>query len=154
MQPTTDAINCATIVNEINVLSSTASNPTPITKIIGPLMSGNIGSKLALNPDSLQNIGDYMVQMRSCITYGDGTYTVCANGTPFIVSIEDPCNYTGIRSAIFDRIMARPQLQSDTLNLLNEIAIGRWPWAVQLDLDTGANYPDNLCGLISYQVMT
>ena len=153
-QATTDVSNCRAIENSITLLSSAALIPAEIQIVVGPLVSGSIGSKLAVDPTNLKNTGEYIIQMTSCITYGDGTYKVCAKGTPFKITIVDPCVTTRIVSGIFDRVMARPQLQSDTLNLSDEIAIGRWPWAVQLDYEVGPSYKRPICGPIAYQVLT
>jgi hypothetical protein len=38
--------------------------------------------------------------------------------------------------------------------LSNEIAIGKWPWVVKLDLEVSSAYTKPLCGSITYQVLT
>lgn len=154
IQPTTDAVNCPKITNEITLLSSTATTATQIVATLGPLTSGSIGAKLATNPTIYDNVGDYLVRMTSCISYGDGDGRVCVDGEEFMITIYDPCPYTQIISSMADRVMKRPQLGTDTLNLYNELPIGAWKWSVKLDVDTPSSYGNNLCGPVIYTVMT
>ena len=154
IQATTDALNCPTITNTITILSTSSENPTDVSIGLGPLENGNIGSKLGFNPNSYGNLGDYQIMVTSCISYGDGSKQVCSDGEPFTVSVYDPCPYTEINSSIFDRVMARPQLQTDTLNLFNELPIGAWTWPVKIDETTGGSYGPSLCGKVVYSVMT
>lgn len=68
--------------------------------------------------------------MTSCISYGDLSKEKCEDGTPFLVTIVDPCYETTIITDIFVDEMARPQLQTATLNLRDQIPFGRWEWPV------------------------
>lgn len=154
IQPSTDAVNCPTITNEVTVLSSTATVPTEITSILGPLVTGSIGAKLATNPTIYDNVGDYVVKMTSCVGYGADGNRICVDGESFTISIFDPCPYTKINSSMADRVMEKPQLQTDTLNLFNEMPIGAWTWPVELDVVTPSSYGTSLCGPVIYSVMT
>jgi hypothetical protein len=78
----------------------------------------------------------------------------CEDGQPFLVTIVDPCFNTEILADIFVDQMARPQLQSAELNLRDQIPFGRWPWQIQLDIDTDPVYGSTLCGNMIYKIMT
>lgn len=117
IQPSANVTNCAPIKNYVQIKSSTAQNGAKFTENIGPLASGSIGSKLKVEPSNKSNIGEYLIQMKSCIAYGDGSMEKCQVGTPFVVTIVDPCYKTTIETEIFVDEMSKPQLQTQKLNL-------------------------------------
>lgn len=88
------------------------------------------------------------------MAYGDLTEAICVPGAPFYINVVDPCPSTEIVSAIFPDIMSQPRLRTETLNLRDRIAIGKWEWKNSLDISTEGKYGALLCGPIEYTIMT
>jgi len=119
--------------------------------------------EIFLNPAERDDQGEYAFCLKTCVSYVvDGASgaedVVCSESAPFKVILEDPCDTTEIVSAGFDRVMGKPQLQSEELSLAEEIqfnnGFGSWPWTVQVDNKNPdpAFYGTFLCGEIEYRV--
>jgi len=113
-----------------------------------------------LQPVSFSNLGDYTLKITACFTLssnnGDSTFTgtdLCADSAPFVVSIVNPCETTTIEGEIFTDVMREPQLQTETLDLSARVPSGGWEWTTAVDSATAGSYGDNMCGLITYQVL-
>lgn len=69
------------------------------------------------------------------------------------MTVFNPCETTNIVGEIFTDVMRQPQLQSETLDLSARVPAGGWEWTTHLDNDTNGSYGQNLCGLITYDVL-
>ena len=75
---------------------------------LGPLDDGSIGDRVSAKPASKDNLGEYTLQITSCLTYGDQTAKACADGAPFTITVVDPCSDTTIAAEIFPDVMSKP----------------------------------------------
>ena len=132
-------------------------NPTSAT---APTFTLEQVGRISLQPVSFSNLGDYTLKITACFTLssdnGDSTFTdtdLCADSAPFVVSIVNPYTTTTIEGGIFTDVMREPQLQTETLDLSARVPSGGWEWTTAVDSATAGSYGDNLCGLITYQVL-
>lgn len=145
---------CHNIYNELVPVATDAVAPAAFSTGLGSSGSG-IAWQIFGEPSSKEMLGAYSFRMRSCITYGDGSQVRCAESDVFVIRVVDPCVSTSILSAIFDEVMTRPQLQTQTLNLRDAVPLNQWGWKVRLDTEKDAGkYPYPLCGDIEYMIVT
>ena len=98
------------------------------------------------------NIGSFPLKIESCITIYSSGDKRCVLSDEFVITIIDPCPTTTISATGFSTVMSAPQLGLDSLTLFNAIPSGGWPWVTQLDISTGFQYGNDLCGPIDYEV--
>lgn len=139
---------------EVALVTLATTSPDPTNCVVDPA-----GPAIVLNPTEKDDVGTYTFALKTCVSYvlngaSGASDVVCEESEPFSVAIADPCESANIVSAGFSVVMEKPQLQSASLNLNEQIVFengyGSWPWTVDVDNNNPdpAFYGSNLCGEI------
>ena len=135
--------------------------PEPFYMIDGPItysantpalhsLTNNPELTVYTQPSQLGNAGEYNFNLLSCIEVGPNLERNCTPDS-FSVTIVDPCLApTVLIPEGFDRILAAPLLQSDSMLLSEEIlrSGGYFPWRDTAAIDLGSG----ICGPVVYSI--
>jgi len=74
---------------------------------MGATETGSIEYQVFTEPATRDNLGEYTMQILSCVNYGDPALGQknCQEGEPFVIDVIDPCFSTSIISSIFTDVM-------------------------------------------------
>lgn len=114
--------SCGQPTYTLTRLSSTATTPIDVTLDANDLI--NAEGFVA------DNAGVYFMELQACLTIGAGSATettVCDDST-FTLTIRNPCTSADIIEEGWTRVLTAAQLETDSLQLSDEITSGIFPW--------------------------
>lgn len=79
--------NCQPMYNILRPISSSADQPATLSLTLGPNPSGSIYDGVFLDPLNRLNLGEYLVQIETCLPYGNSGQATCVLGAPFTILI-------------------------------------------------------------------
>lgn len=151
--PSLVSMSCGAVYTEI-------VSVTPTNEFTPGFTVDDTNGLIIFDPATRPQAQQYTIYIRSCIVIqndpinpGTDTSQVCSIvSKPMSVTVEDPCFSTTILSEIFAKMMKKPQLQDEYLNIFNEMPTNTWPWTTQVQVESDPIYGQNLCEVVQYQV--